>query len=223
MEKESFIIHTDDMECVDTLSDEQAGRLFKALLRYSKSGAAPKLSGSELMAFMFMKKQLDRDREKYIEICEKRRLAGLKGGRPKKNDLKEEAKAFLKNQNKPNKADSDSETETETENETENVTDSDGKKREKEKKAYGLYGNVLLTDSELEIIKTEFENDYQKRINRLSEYIEQTGKSYKSHLATLRVWARNEAEREERARDDGTAFSDNSYDSKALELLTRKR
>ena len=62
------------------------------------------------------------------------------------------------------------------------------------KHKYGEYKNVLLTDEELEKLKTEFP-DYQERIERLSSYIASTGKSYKSHLATIRNWARMDKDR----------------------------
>lgn len=57
---------------------------------------------------------------------------------------------------------------------------------------YGEYKNVLLSDEDLEKLKTEFPNDYESRIENLSCYIESTGKSYKNHLATIRNWARKE-------------------------------
>ena len=41
-------------------------------------------------------------------------------------------------------------------------------------------------------LETEFPNDYQERIERLSEYIASTGKKYKNHLATIRAWSRKE-------------------------------
>ena len=53
---------------------------------------------------------------------------------------------------------------------------------------YGMYNNVLLTDEDLEKLKTEF-SDWEQRIERLSEYIASAGKSYKNHLATIRSWA----------------------------------
>lgn len=56
---------------------------------------------------------------------------------------------------------------------------------------YGYYNNVLLTDADLEKLKTEFP-DWEQRIERLSEYIASTGKSYKNHLATIRAWARKD-------------------------------
>lgn len=57
---------------------------------------------------------------------------------------------------------------------------------------YGEYENVLLSDDDLEKLKSEYPNDYEKRIERLSEYIASTGKSYKNHLATIRAWARRD-------------------------------
>lgn len=57
---------------------------------------------------------------------------------------------------------------------------------------YGSYQNVLLTDEEYQKLQTEFPHDYTERIERLSEYIASTGKKYKSHLATIRSWARRD-------------------------------
>ena len=56
---------------------------------------------------------------------------------------------------------------------------------------YGAYSNVLLSDTDLEKLKAEFP-DWQERIERLSEYIASTGKSYKNHLATIRSWAKKD-------------------------------
>ena len=56
---------------------------------------------------------------------------------------------------------------------------------------YGEYNNVLLSDEDMEKLKSEFP-DWEERIERLSAYIASTGKSYKNHLATIRNWARND-------------------------------
>lgn len=61
------------------------------------------------------------------------------------------------------------------------------------KHKYGEYNNVLLTDTELEKLKAEY-TDYEARIDRLSGYIESKGAKYKSHYATIRNWARKDAE-----------------------------
>ena len=56
---------------------------------------------------------------------------------------------------------------------------------------YGEYQNVLLTDDEREKLEKDYP-DLEERIERLSEYIASTGKSYKSHYATIRAWARRD-------------------------------
>ena len=71
---------------------------------------------------------------------------------------------------------------------------SDNKKPTRHK--YGIYKNVLLTDEDMEKLKSEFPDDWQNRIERLSEYIASSGKTYKNHLATIRVWAKKDKERE---------------------------
>lgn len=60
---------------------------------------------------------------------------------------------------------------------------------------YGEYKNVLLSDEEYAKLVTEFPNDYDQRIERLSGYIASTGKSYKNHLATIRNWAKRDGEK----------------------------
>lgn len=57
---------------------------------------------------------------------------------------------------------------------------------------FGEYSNVLLTDSDVQKLKTEFPTDWEERIERLSSYMESSGKSYKNHLATIRNWARRD-------------------------------
>ena len=85
-------------------------------------------------------------------------------------------------------------------NKTNNISDSaepetsPPKKSKPVKHKYGEYKNVLLTDEELEKLKTEY-TDYADRIERLSSYVASTGKSYKSHYATIRNWARKDAEK----------------------------
>ena len=73
------------------------------------------------------------------------------------------------------------------------VNNSDNKKPIRHK--YGAYKNVLLADEDMNKLKAEFPNDWKSRIERLSEYIASSGKSYKNHLATIRVWAKKDDER----------------------------
>ena len=63
---------------------------------------------------------------------------------------------------------------------------------ERQKRTHGTYKNVYLSDQDMEKLKAEFPADWQDRIDRLSEYMESTGKTYKNHLATIRSWARRD-------------------------------
>lgn len=69
--------------------------------------------------------------------------------------------------------------------------DRSSQKREPRHK-YGEYKNVLLSDSDMEKLEEEFPTDWEQRIERLSYYMESTGKTYKNHLATIRNWARRD-------------------------------
>lgn len=77
---------------------------------------------------------------------------------------------------------------------TNRLSTKESNKREKKEQRHrhGVYGNVLLSDTELRKLQQEFPTDFQERIERLSEYIASSGRSYKNHLATIRSWARRE-------------------------------
>ena len=54
--------------------------------------------------------------------------------------------------------------------------------------AFGRYQNVFLPAGELSELQTDFPAVWQEYIERLSEYMASTGKTYKSHAATIRRW-----------------------------------
>lgn len=68
-----------------------------------------------------------------------------------------------------------------------------------QKHTYGVYENVLLTDTEVTQLKAEFPQDWSTWIEKLSAYMISTGKTYKNHLATIRLWALNAAQKVKRA------------------------
>ena len=61
---------------------------------------------------------------------------------------------------------------------------------------FGKYENVFLSDEQVAELKNEFPSDWMQRIERLSEYMESSGRKYSNHLATIRMWAREEAPKE---------------------------
>lgn len=62
---------------------------------------------------------------------------------------------------------------------------------------HGEYMNVLLSDEDMEKLKTEFPDDWSERIESLSSYMASTGKAYKNHLATIRNWAKRDKQKAE--------------------------
>lgn len=77
------------------------------------------------------------------------------------------------------------------------------------KHKYGEYNNVLLTDEEVEKLKAEYP-DYLQKIENLSNYIASKGNKYKSHYATIRNWARKDAE-QGKAKNTKAQELDNFY------------
>ena len=56
----------------------------------------------------------------------------------------------------------------------------------------GRYENVFLTEDEVAELQADFPTVWQEYIERLSEYMASTGKTYKSHAATIRRWAKED-------------------------------
>ena len=87
-----FFTYFHHAEPLEMLSDEQAGRLYKALMRYGNTGEETDFDGDCALDVMFslFKKEIDYNFERYAEICEIRREVGKKGGRPRKSKESEE-------------------------------------------------------------------------------------------------------------------------------------
>ena len=77
--KKSIIIYADCIAILEELTYEQAGRLFKAVLSYVNEEPVTEIEGDPAlkMAFVVLRKQIDRDTEKYEEICRKRKEIAL--------------------------------------------------------------------------------------------------------------------------------------------------
>lgn len=77
--------------------------------------------------------------------------------------------------------------------------DKEKKKKTPTRHKYGEYQNVLLSDKQLDQLKEEFPTDWEQRIDRVSEYCELSGKTYKNYLATIRVWAKKDKQKPKRS------------------------
>ena len=70
------------LEPLADLTDEQVGRVVRAILQYGATRTMPELSPSERMAFTFMKTNFDREAAAYDAKSERNRENGKKGGAP---------------------------------------------------------------------------------------------------------------------------------------------
>ncbi len=122
-DNKSFIIYKEWEECVDELSDEDAGKLFKALFDFAARGEECKLKGCAKFTCMFMKSALERDGKKWEKVC-KARSDAAKAKHAKEENSAKAAKA----------TDKDKEKEKEKEKDKDNVYVYD-KEKEKERRA----------------------------------------------------------------------------------------
>lgn len=189
MARDSFILYTEQKEVVDKLTDEQAGKIFKAIYEYVQTDKMPELDNLLDIIIIPFKQSLDRNSEKWEEIKKKRSEAGKLGAEIKKQKQAKEANAnFAKN---------------EIANQAVNVSvpvnvpvnDNNIASEEKSSTAtakaskhkYGTYKHVLLKDEELQSLKDTYSN-WEELINYLDEYIEMKGYKAKSHYLCIKKW-----------------------------------
>ena len=66
----SFLIYIDISKNLELLSDEEAGKVFKAIVEYVDIGKLPQFGDRSLQVFFnTITDQIDRDREKYEKKC----------------------------------------------------------------------------------------------------------------------------------------------------------
>jgi len=113
--RKSFLIHTDTLNVLDILTDEQVGKLFRAIKNY-QNGVENILDFEINIAFVPFKNQFDRDTEKYENIVERNAINGSKGGRPRNPKNPVGYLETQENPKKPKKADSDSDSDSDSVN-----------------------------------------------------------------------------------------------------------
>ena len=188
----------------DLPTKEDQADFLMAICSYIFDGVEPEITGVASAMFKLAKPNLD--------TSIKRASVGQTGGKSKanakQNDSKPEANA-KQNGSKPEANDKQTESNDEANpkrymindymindcminDQVINDKEKINKKENPQKHTYGSYKNVLLSDDELEKLKTEFPVDWEERIERVSEYCASKGVTYKNYLATIRAWARKD-------------------------------
>ena len=94
------------------------------MISYAETGIEPSFDDRALtMAFVPIKRRMDKDTAAYMEKCRKNQENGRLGGRPRKDENRtvfDETERFLEKPKKPD-TDTDTDTDTETVNYTDNI------------------------------------------------------------------------------------------------------
>ena len=109
-ERPSFLMYKADYDSIKNLSDQNLGKLFRAIFEYHNDKEL-KLEPEVQMALNFLKKQFKLDQRKWEKKVAAQRDNGKKGGRPKSSvgvDSEQEkpnqSHGYFKNPTKPKKA-----------------------------------------------------------------------------------------------------------------------
>ena len=122
--KNSFVLYHDYQSHFDLLSDIELAELIRAIMKYENEGVFPEFkSGAAKLAFSFIKANLDRDREKYTNKCEKNKL-NVEMRWQEKNAVKNTNVYERKNLN-TKYTDTDTVTDIDTDTDTGTVTEND--------------------------------------------------------------------------------------------------
>lgn len=134
--KDTFVFH---LSWADTLSDYPAEvryEVYDAIIRYAQSGTLAELKPLAKMAFSFIKKDMDEDMLRYVQVCKRNRENGKNGGRPKnpENPLGfDETQQNPKNPTKPKKPDNDYDNDYDSDNDDEYENENEKEKLKKGK------------------------------------------------------------------------------------------
>ena len=193
--KKSFILYNDQQELFKKLSAEQVKELMLKVFEYAETYEPNSIKDPVVdMAFTAIKIAMDRDNETYLNICERNRINGLRGGRPP-NKPKEPTglSGNPKNPSEPKKADSDSDSDSDSDKDicrriVDHLNFKTGKEFKIKTKATKAHINARLSEGFTEEdFKTVIDNKCDKWLSdpEMSEYLRpQTlfGTKFESYL-----------------------------------------
>ena len=93
----TFVLYCDWEDIIVDLTDEDVGKLFKAIFRYVNGGETARFDGRTGLgvAFKTICKQIDVNRKKYEQVVEKRRNAAKKRWEKQKSEAQGDANAYF--------------------------------------------------------------------------------------------------------------------------------
>ena len=173
-ERPSFLMYKADYDSIKNLSDQNLGKLFRAIFEYHNDKEL-KLEPEVQMALNFLKKQFKLDHIKWEKKVAAQRANGEKGGRPKSSDgigsgeeKPNQTHGNFKNPTKPKKAEKEKEKGKQKEKEKVNI---DIKMATPRKLAKNEINNIKNKENLNKVWKTTF-SDTWKQDSKIKEMYE---------------------------------------------------
>ena len=191
--KKGFILFLNFLPMIDALTDEEAGRLIKAIMHH-ENGEEIDLTNDRLVqaAYLGITPQIDLQNEKWEKTKEARREAGRRGGIAKVSNAKQtlanvsNAKQTLANvSNAKHKVKVKVKDKVKVE-----VKENKSGQAAPVRHHFGANGKVLLTDDDLEkLYEAHGQEDTMAAIEIMDGYLTANGRSYKNYRQALENWA----------------------------------
>lgn len=205
MAKDSFLLYQEHRDIFQTLDDEEAGQLIKAIFEYEDTGQINDLDKSLKIAFIPIKNALDRNREKYEKVVERNKQNIEK--RWNKNNTKNTTGKFGIPKNTKN-----------TDNDSDNDNDNDNVKEKRKEKKIHFAEFVSMTNTEYEkLVSTYGKKLVDQCINILDNYKGSSGKNYKSDYRAILSWVIDKIKENKPNENKKTNFNQREY--KNLDFL----
>ena len=215
--KKSFIMYSNYRKFLSMLSDTEIAELMRAIFCFVEEEEVPKLDSKTEICFAVITDQIERDREKYKKVCERRANAGRLGGKQKhENRLKKEEEKQEKKEEKKEEKQEDSEENISlanvsksskrkqnlanlADNDNDNENDNDiakaiyiNQKKTKQKKSESCYSNDFESFWEMYPRKSDKGSAYKKYLTRLKdgwspEQLLTAAKKYKAQIIANRT------------------------------------
>lgn len=181
--KKGFILFLNFLPMIDALTDEEAGRLIKAIMHH-ENGEEIDLTNERIVqaAYLGITPQIDLQNEKWEKTKEARREAGRRGGLAKASNAKQ---TLANDSNAKHKVKVKVKDKVKVE-----VKENKSGQAAPVRHHFGANGKVLLTDDDLEkLYEAHGQEDTMAAIEIMDGYLTANGRSYKNYRQALENWA----------------------------------
>ena len=158
MGKDTFIFNLGWYAVLMEYPPEVRFEVYEAIMRYATSGTLTELKPLAKMAFSFIKKEMDYNRERYETTVEKRREAGKRSAEAKAKAKKEQSEQMSTNSTFDGDVQQNQQTQQMSTNSTDNDNDNDNNKYDIIEE--NINGNFLKNSKIDESVKSDLEQQF---------------------------------------------------------------